>query len=933
MSYKETLNLPSTGFPMKANLAQREAQTLARWEEMDLYGRVRAARAGSPRYILHDGPPYANGHIHSGTALNKILKDMVVKIKNMSGFDAPYVPGWDCHGLPIEHQVDKTLGKAKREMSAADIRRKCREYAEKFVGIQREEFKRLGVLADWDRPYLTMSHGYEIGILRELLKFIENGGLYRGFKPVHWCASCRTALAEAEVEYSDRVSPSIFVKFKLNEKDAEAMGLAAGSTYLVIWTTTPWTLPANLAVALHPDFTYSAVRAGGETLILAEDLAEPIMQDMGSGDYETLKKFKGAEMNRMTAHHPFLGRESLVINGEHVTLEQGTGLVHTAPGHGQEDYVIGQRYGLDVENPVDPAGRFMPDTPFFAGMKVWDANEAVIEKLKEKDALLARDEVEHSYPHCWRCRSPIIFRATAQWFISMEKNDLRKKSLEAVRGVQWRPAWGEERIFNMLENRPDWCVSRQRVWGAPIIAFYCRGCGEALMDAGAAARVIDILDEEGVDSWFEKPAAHFLPEGAACGECGGSEFDKGRDILDVWFDSGVSHAVVLEKDERLDWPADLYLEGSDQHRGWFHTSLLESVGSRGAAPYREVLTHGYVVDGMGRKMSKSLGNVIAPKTIIDKSGAEIVRLWVASEDYREDIRLSDEILKRLTEAYRKIRNTIRFMLGNVSDFDPAADAVPFEERLELDRVIALKFQKLARRITQAYERGEFHVFYHSFHNFCVTDLSSFYLDIIKDRLYTFPKRGPERRSAQSSMYEVVHGMLRLMAPVLSFTAEEAWESLPGDPESREPSVHLALFPEADFLAANEHLLAEWDRIIAIRGEVTRALELARQKKIVGHSLDAAVELSLFQSDRELLQKHETGLPFIFIVSQASLADGPPPEGGEIFKSENVPGLTVMVKKAGGEKCERCWNYSETVGKSEDHPGICARCAANLAAVE
>ncbi|VAX24208.1 Isoleucyl-tRNA synthetase, partial [hydrothermal vent metagenome] len=788
---------------------------------------------------------------------------------------------------------------------------------------------RLGVLGDWDNPYLTMSHEYEIGILRELAKLLANDSLYRGFKPVHWCPSCRTALAEAEVEYADHTSPSIFVKFKLAPKNAASMGLDERSTYVVIWTTTPWTLPANLAVCLHPDFTYSAVKAGDETLIVAEELAESCMSAFGYEQYETVKTFKGAVMEKMSARHPFLEQDSLVILGDHVTLEQGTGCVHTAPGHGQDDYVIGQKYGLEVYNPVDAAGKFMEDTPHFAGVKVWDANKDVIALLEDNGALLSRADISHSYPHCWRCRNPIIFRATAQWFISMEKNDLRKRSMEAIRGIEWKPAWGEERIFGMVENRPDWCISRQRSWGVPITAFYCSSCDEALLNADVAEYVASLLEKESIDAWFEKPAKDMLPPGSSCEKCGGTEFVKGTDILDVWFDSGVSHSLVLEKDERLSWPADLYLEGSDQHRGWFHTSLLESIGTRGKAPYKSVLTHGYVVTAAGKKMSKSLGNAIPPEKTINRYGAEIVRLWVASEDYREDIRLSDEILKRLTEAYRKIRNTTRFMLGNIEDFDPESDTVPFDDRMEIDRVIMLRFRKLSQKVVDAFERYDFHVFYHALHNFCVLDLSAFYLDIIKDRVYTYPKTGKERRSAQSTLYDLVHGMLRLMSPVLSFTAEEAWAHLPGDPAKREQSPHLAHFPETDLKSAKDELLEEWERIIAIRGEVTRALEIARQNKVVGHSLDAKVELTLFQSDRKLLEKHESELPYFFIVSQVTLADET--SSGEVYKSEIVPGLTALVDKASGEKCERCWNYSVTVGKSEAHPTICERCVTNLAA--
>jgi isoleucyl-tRNA synthetase len=927
MDYKETLNLPTTDFPMKANLPVREGEILAVWEERRLYHAIRESRKGAPRFILHDGPPYANGNIHAGTALNKILKDIVVKAKTMSGVDAPYVPGWDCHGLPIELQVDKQLGKKKREMSQIAIREECRAYAMRFVNEQRNEFKRLGVLADWERPYLTLDKEYEVGIAKELARFVENDGLYRGNKPVHWCPSCVTALAEAEVEYADHTSPSIDVSFRLDDASADKLGLT-GVVNAVIWTTTPWTLPANLAVTLHPDFTYVALKVGEATYIVAEELAEPCMKRFGFADYKTVGAYRGAEFDGLLARHPFIDRTSRMIVGDHVTLEQGTGLVHTAPGHGQEDYVIGQRYGLEVYNPVNQYGIFVEGTPHVAGMKVWDANAAVIDLLAASGALLARRDIEHSYPHCWRCRGPIIFRATPQWFISMEKNDLRKNALAAIRQVNWIPKWGEERIFGMVENRPDWCVSRQRSWGVPIFAFICDGCGDAVLDKKIARRVVSIMESEGIDAWYAKGAKELLPDGVVCPSCGGSAFTQGGDILDVWFDSGVSHAVVVDADERLDWPADLYLEGSDQHRGWFHTSLLCSVGVRGVPPYRQVLTHGYVVDGHGKKMSKSIGNTILPQQIIDKYGAEVLRLWVSSEDYREDIRLSDEILKRLTDAYRKIRNTVRFLLGNLADFDPAAHTVPVAGRPEIDRFILSRFDELAAKVTEAYERYDFHVFYHAMHNFCVVDLSSFYLDIVKDRVYTYPAASPYRRSAQATMYELTVGMLKLMAPVLSFTAEEAWGHLPGDPALREESIHLSLFPAVSG-AADSRLAEEWERLLLIRSETLQALEIARREKVVGHSLDAKIVISAFKNDHQLLERRKEFLPFLFIVSQVELVSDPM-DGAGAYKSEEAPGLTVMVEKASGAKCERCWNYSDDIGASVDHPTVCGRCVANLA---
>ncbi len=923
MDYKDTLNLPQTEFPMKANLAKKEIEILKKWEEINIYDQLENIKKGSETFILHDGPPYANGNIHSGHALNKILKDIILKSKCMTGYHTPYVPGWDCHGLPIEHQVDKKLGGKRNKLGVVEKRAKCRAYAEEYVNIQREEFKRIGIFGDWNNPYLTMSHEYEIGIVRELIKFVDNGSLYRDFKPVHWCPSCVTALAEAEVEYYDHTSPSIYVRFKLSSDAAAKLQLPVNSTYLVIWTTTPWTLPANLGVCLHPDFKYSAITAGDATYVLAEELVDSCVETFGFDAYQEIAKFNGSDFENMKAEHPWLNKESSLVLGEHVTLEQGTGCVHTAPGHGQEDYVVGLKYGLEVFNPVGPTGKFLPDVPHFANKKVWEANDSVIEVLQNSNDLLARENIEHPYPHCWRCRTPIIFRATAQWFISMEANNLRSRALETIRKVQWVPTWGEDRIYGMIENRPDWCISRQRVWGVPIVAFYCERCGETMFTLESANHVANILEAEGLDSWYSKPAEELVPSSSKCSKCGHDRFEKSKDILDVWFDSGASHAIVTNNDERLKWPADLYLEGTDQHRGWFHTSLLESIGTKGEAPYKEVLTHGYVVDGNGRKMSKSIGNVIAPKTIIDRFGAEILRLWVASEDYREDVRLSDEILKRLSDAYRKIRNTIRFLMGNTFDFDPIQDMVSFDQRMELDRVIIVRLHKLVQRVLDAYNNYEFHIFYHALHNFCVLDLSSFYLDIIKDRLYTYPKTSFARRSAQSSLYELTDGILRLMAPVLCFTAEEAWSMHTGSSKSRKSSVHLEEMPSSELVNQHEKLMRTWDRILVIRGEVSQALESARKEKFIGHSLDAKIQLSAFTDDSDILEDYLDDLPFLFIVSQVELLDEE--QNGKAYISEKLPGLRISVFKADGDKCERCWNYSITVGTNDVHPTICGRC--------
>ncbi|WP_298036302.1 isoleucine--tRNA ligase [uncultured Desulfuromonas sp.] len=928
MDYKETLNLPQTDFPMRGNLPQREPQTLKRWEEMGLYAKIEKAGQDRPNFTMHDGPPYANGHTHIGHALNKILKDVVMKSRRMQGFYVPYVPGWDCHGLPIELMVDKKLGKKKREMTKAQVRKECRAYAAEWVGIQSEEFKRLGVFGDWEHPYLTMHTSYEAATARELARFAERGGLFKGKKPIHWCSSCVTALAEAEVEYADHTSPSIYVKFPYaGTLPAEASALAGKTVSFVIWTTTPWTIPANLGICLNPELDYVGVEVGGadgEVLVMAEGLYETVLKELGIDDYRVLATLKSAGFERQTCRHPFYDRDSLIVLGDHVTLEAGTGCVHTAPGHGQEDYQVGLQYGLEIYNPVNDYGKYRDDVEFFGGMKITAANDAVCAKMTEVGALLQESKVTHSYPHCWRCKKPVIFRATEQWFISMEANTLREKALEEIDRVKWIPAWGHDRIYNMVENRPDWCISRQRSWGVPITVFYCEKCGEALADGKTMHHVADLFEEAGSDLWYEKEAAELLPAGTACPSCGHGAFTKESDILDVWFDSGVSHAAVVEKRDELSTPADLYLEGSDQHRGWFHSSLLASVGTRDQAPYKAVLTHGFVVDGKGKKMSKSTGNVVAPEEVIKKYGVEILRLWVAAQDYRDDIRISQEILQRLSDAYRRIRNTARYILGNIHDFDPSADSVPDGDLLEIDRWALSRLEGLVKRVERSYGEYEFHVLYHAVHNFCSVDMSAFYLDVLKDRLYTAPKKSLGRRSAQTAMYRILDALTRLIAPVLSFTADEIWAELPGE---REESVHLAAFPRFVESLFDDRLEERYGRLLKVRSDVSKALELARGEKVVGHSLDARVFIEAPAGEwRELLEAYRDELATLCIVSQAELAEGL--EGA--VAGEEVDGLKVRVEKAGGDKCERCWNYSPSVGESDAHPTVCGSCREALA---
>lgn len=923
MNYKHTLNLPKTDFPMKADLVKKEPEMLAKWEEMDLYRLIRKSSAGRPGYMLHDGPPYANGHIHMGTAFNKILKDIIVKSRQMAGYDAPYVPGWDCHGLPIEHKVDSELGDKKTSLSLSEIRGLCRGYAEKFIDIQRKEFKRLGVTGEWDRPYLTMNYPYEATIVREFGKFALGGSLVRSKKPIYWCVSCHTALAEAEVEYAEHTSPSIFVAFPMiTDLGDRFPALKGKDVHLVIWTTTPWTIPANLAVALHPDLEYSAVQVeDGRVFILAEGLVDRCMDTFGIRGYQILATFQGPEIEKAEAAHPLYDRPSMVVLAPYVTLEAGSGCVHTAPGHGREDYETGLAYGLDVYSPVDGHGCFTADVGHFAGMNVFQANSAVNGKLKEAGALLREQAISHEYPHCWRCKQPVIFRATEQWFISMDKQGLRQAALESINSVQWIPSWGKERIYGMIEKRPDWCISRQRAWGVPLTVFFCNDCDGIVISQEIIDHVAGIVEKHGVDMWFTESEDKLLPPGTLCPHCGGTGFRKETDILDVWFDSGVSYAAVMEKRPYLNSPADLYLEGSDQHRGWFHSSLLCSVGTRGNAPYKQVLTHGFVVDGEGKAMHKSAGNVISPEELIKTYGAEIIRLWVAGEDYRDNIRLSTEILQRLTEAYRRIRNTCRYLTGNLHDFDPDTDRIPYREMEELDRFALHRLQELSRTVMKAYEEFEFHQIYHGLHNFCVLDLSSFYLDITKDRVYTAAAGSKQRRSAQTAMHEILEVLVRLMAPILSFTADELWQYMKGS--DRSPSVHMNLFIPVREEYMDQELAARWELILTIRREVSRVLETARREKQIGHSLDAAVTLGCPSDLLDKLSRYKDSLRSVFIVSSAELVPAEQLEGASV--SEIIPGLKVHVSPSPAPKCDRCWVHDGTVGSHADHPAICSRC--------
>ncbi len=935
--WKDTLNLPRTDFPMKANLQVAEPLALARWADMGLYERIREHRAGRPKFVLHDGPPYANGQIHLGTALNKILKDIVVKSRTMMGFDAPYVPGYDCHGLPIELKVDRELGKKKRDLSLADFRRACRAYAERFIGVMTGEFERLGVFGDWQHPYLTMGFRYQAAIARALGRFVDQGLVYKGKKPVHWCIHCRTALAEAEVEYEDHTSSSIYVEFPLSpdsagELAARVPALAGRDVSVLIWTTTPWTIPSNLAIAFHPEFDYGAYDVDGRAVIVAEALAPAVASLTGRPFGAQIARMKGEALERIRFRHPLYARDSLGVIANYVTLDAGTGAVHTAPGHGSDDFETGVKYGLDIYAPVGPGGKFLDTVELFAGQRVFDANPKIEEALAARGRLYHRYDFAHQYPHCWRCHHPVIFLATAQWFIRMDgalehpggqRTTLRQAAVDAINNdVTWIPAWGHDRIHNMVANRPDWCISRQRAWGVPIPAVDCVACGEAMLTSALVERAASVFDQYGTDAWYERPTAEFIPEGLRCSTCGGTEFERERDILDVWFDSGSSHEAVLPFRGELTWPADLYLEGSDQHRGWFQSSLLVGLGTRGRPPFRAVVTHGFLIDVDGRKMSKSIGNTILPQEIIKESGAEILRLWVAMSDYREELRVGKQILARVIEAYRKIRNTLRYMVSNLSDFDPATDRIPFERMEEVDRYALARYAATAQAVTDAYGAYDFPVIFQRINHLATVDLSAFYADVSKDRLYTFAPGSPERRSAQTAMYLIADGLSRLLAPILPVTADDLWLHLPGAQSSREASVHLAEFPAAGQTRAlmDPDLVTRWERLIAIRDEVNRAIEAKRQDKTLGTSLAARLTIRARGDVWTLLDRYLDQLPMLFIVSRVDLDAG---EG-------TGPDFEVIVARADGEKCARCWRVVDAVSADSETDGLCSRCIEALA---
>jgi isoleucyl-tRNA synthetase len=936
---KKTINLPQTAFPMKANLPQNEPKMLERWESTGLYQRIREARKGAPRYILHDGPPYTSGPIHMGTAMNKCLKDFIVKSKTMGGFDAPYVPGWDCHGLPIEIKVDKELGGKKLQMPATSVRAACRKYAQKYLDLQRIQFKRIGVFGRFDRPYATMTPQYESVVLSTFFSFYENGFVYKGLRAVYWCMHDETALAEAEVEYENHTSHTVFVKYALIDDPAQLDAALAGKKVsTIIWTTTPWTLPASMAVAFHPDEEYVAMESGSEVYIVASKLANDVAAKCNLPEPKPLAHFPGRKLERLNFQHPFLDRKVLGVLADYVTMDTGTGVVHTAPSHGAEDFITGMKYGLDATSNVDEKGILRNGLPEYTGKRVWDANQPIIDLVRSRGALLHTEKTEHSYPHCWRCHNPVIFRATEQWFISMEtpmpagagKNDtLRTRTLEEIKKVKWDPGWGEERLSNMIQTRPDWCISRQRVWGVPIAVFLCEGCGKPLNDKSINKKVVELFATSGADAWFTDAPNSIVPDGTKCPHCGGTKFEKETDIFDVWLESGASYLALIDDEPGYPWPSDLYLEGGDQYRGWFQSSLLCAMGTHQTPPYKGVVTPGWTLDEKGQAMSKSRGNDVDPVDISSRLGGEVVRLWVASVDFREDVVGSEALMQRVGENYKKIRNTFRYILGNFEGFNPETDAVPFDQMEALDQYMLRQTVAFANDVRNAYDEFAFHKIYHRLNHFCIVDLSAFYFDVLKDRLYISAPKSKARRSAQTAISCIGDVLARLLAPIMSFTCEEVWQYLP-KPGSRIDSVHLAQFPTAaeilggSVAATDAKSNEEWTALRSVRDEVLKALEAARNNKLIGTGLEAQIAITAADPVHSVLHRHAEQLRYLFIVSAVTLMQG---------SGNGTGGVHVDVKKADGAKCERCWNYSTRVGEDKNYPTVCERCSAVLAELE
>ncbi len=933
MDLKSTINLPKTDFPMKANLPQNEPKMLERWEQMDIYERIRQACKRKEKYILHDGPPYTSGPIHLGTAMNKCLKDFIVKSKTMAGFDAPYVPGWDCHGLPIEIKVDKELGGKKLEMHPTDVRAECRKYAQKFLDLQRQQFKRIGVFGRFDKPYATMTPQYESVVLSTFFSFYENEFVYKGLRAVYWCMHDETALAEAEVEYENHTSSTVWVRYALLDDPAKLDAALAGKKlFTIIWTTTPWTLPASMAVAFHPDEEYVALESGGEVYIVASKLAKDAAEKCGFANPRELAHFPGRKLERLNFQHPFLDRKVLGVLADYVTMDTGTGVVHTAPSHGAEDFATGVKYGLDATSNVDEKGTLRNGLPEYDGKRVWDANQPIIDLVKSRGALLHTEKTEHSYPHCWRCHNPVIFRATEQWFISMEtpmpggkgkEDTLRTRTLSEIKNVKWDPAWGEERLSNMIQTRPDWCISRQRVWGVPIAVFLCEGCGKPLNDHAINRKVVELFARSGADGWFTSESDTIVPDGTKCPHCGGAKFEKETDIFDVWLESGASYLALIAAEPDYPWPSDLYLEGGDQYRGWFQSSLLCAMGARGTPPYRGVVTPGWTLDEKGQALSKSRGNDVDPVDIANRLGGEIVRLWTASVDFREDVVGSEALMQRVGEDYRKIRNTFRFILGNLDGFDPIKDAVAFEELQPLDQYMLRQAVEVSAEVQRSYEEFAFHKIYHRINNFCGVELSAFYFDVLKDRLYTSARKSVSRRAAQTAIWRIGEALVRLLAPILSFTCEEVWRYLP-PVEGRLESVHLTTFPAAGDLLANEVAIApdarqadDWKTVLAVRETALKALEDARNQKLIGSNLQAQVTLTAVDPVFSVLERFKSELRYFFIVSAVEVKKG---------SGNGDSPVVVQVGKAPGLKCERCWNFSTHVGEDKNYPSVCERCS-------